>query len=169
MRSYDSAPRTPHPPLSRRQVVSLHQSFCVSPVEITDERVGREAKSNTAARKPGPLEIIQYPLNRNFCFSLALASAFLGVNKSISCSDWPVLKTFRLSLADQNYLSLTLWLVFFNVLVACYLETLLPPNPCWVLRSVLLSLWHFLNGQNSIVSALIGQYYYLVDENYISF
>ncbi len=30
----------PHPPLSREQVVSLSQSSCVSPVELTDERGG---------------------------------------------------------------------------------------------------------------------------------
>ncbi len=37
LQSYDSAPP---PPLSRQRVVSLFQSSCVSPVEITGVRVG---------------------------------------------------------------------------------------------------------------------------------
>jgi hypothetical protein len=39
-RSYNSAPRPPHPPLSRQQVISLYQSSCVSPVQLTDGRGG---------------------------------------------------------------------------------------------------------------------------------
>jgi hypothetical protein len=35
LRSCDLAPPQPHPLLSRQQVVSLFQSFCVSPVELT--------------------------------------------------------------------------------------------------------------------------------------
>ncbi len=57
--SYDLDPRPPPSPLSRQQVVSLSQSLCVSPIELTDWRSGdggRGKKPNrTAARKPGPL------------------------------------------------------------------------------------------------------------------
>ncbi len=46
LRSYDSALRPPTPPLSRLQLVSLSQSSCVSPIELTDRRMGgRGAKS----------------------------------------------------------------------------------------------------------------------------
>jgi hypothetical protein len=38
--SYDSAPRPPPPPLSHLQLVSLCQSSCVSPIELTDRRRG---------------------------------------------------------------------------------------------------------------------------------
>jgi hypothetical protein len=38
--SYESAPPHPLSPLSREQVVSLSQSSHVSPVELTDGRVG---------------------------------------------------------------------------------------------------------------------------------
>jgi hypothetical protein len=38
LRSYDSDPRLPPSPLSRQQVVSLSQSSCVSPVELTNGR-----------------------------------------------------------------------------------------------------------------------------------
>ncbi len=40
MRSYDLSPRPP-PPLSRQPVVSLSQSSCVTPIELTDGRGGR--------------------------------------------------------------------------------------------------------------------------------
>jgi hypothetical protein len=57
-----------HPlPLARQQVVSLSQSFCMSPVELSGGRdgegVGEEPIYN-AVRKPGPLKIIHYSL---FC------------------------------------------------------------------------------------------------------
>jgi hypothetical protein len=45
--------------------VSLSQSSCVSPVELTDGRGGEEEDeeaNHTTARKPGPLQIIQYSL-----------------------------------------------------------------------------------------------------------
>jgi hypothetical protein len=45
-------------PLSRQQVVSLSQSSCVSPVELTDGRVWEgagEEPNHTRTRKPGPL------------------------------------------------------------------------------------------------------------------
>ncbi len=46
LKSNDSGPRPlPSRPLSRHQVASLSQSSCVSPVELTDGRVGRGAKS----------------------------------------------------------------------------------------------------------------------------
>jgi hypothetical protein len=49
LRSYDSAPRPPLPHLHRQQLVSLSQSSCVSPVQLTDGRGGgrggRGAKS----------------------------------------------------------------------------------------------------------------------------
>ncbi len=53
-------------PLSRRKVVSLSQSSCVSPVVLTHgkggwEKVGEEP-NHTTARKPGLLSIIQYSL-----------------------------------------------------------------------------------------------------------
>ncbi len=38
--SYDLAPPHPLSPLSRQQVLSLCQSSCVSPVELTNRRVG---------------------------------------------------------------------------------------------------------------------------------
>jgi hypothetical protein len=38
--SYDSAPRTPPPPLSRQQIVSISQSYCVSPILLTGGRGG---------------------------------------------------------------------------------------------------------------------------------
>jgi hypothetical protein len=43
----------PHP-LSCEQVVSLSQSSCVSPVELTDRRGGKDP-NHTTARKPAPL------------------------------------------------------------------------------------------------------------------
>ncbi len=42
-------------PVSRKQVVSLSQSFCVSPFELTDWIGGSEEPVYTTARKPGPL------------------------------------------------------------------------------------------------------------------
>ncbi len=39
MRSYDAAPRPPSP-FFRQQIVSLSQSFCVSPVQLTGGRGG---------------------------------------------------------------------------------------------------------------------------------
>ncbi len=38
----DSAPCPPPPPLSLQQIVSLSQSSCVSPVQLTDGRRGGE-------------------------------------------------------------------------------------------------------------------------------
>ncbi len=40
LRSYDSATRPSPYPLSSQQVVSLSQSSCVSPVELTDGKEG---------------------------------------------------------------------------------------------------------------------------------
>jgi hypothetical protein len=56
---------TPSPPLSSQEVVSLSQSSCVSPIELTDGRRGgggSKEPNHTAARKSGPLYIIQYSL-----------------------------------------------------------------------------------------------------------
>jgi hypothetical protein len=54
---FGSLPLTPLSPVTRQQVVSLSQSSCVPPVELTDGRgcgrVGEE--SNHIARMPGPL------------------------------------------------------------------------------------------------------------------
>ncbi len=47
-------------PLSRKQAVSLSQSSCVSPVELTDWKGGGGEQIHMTTRKPGPLEIIQY-------------------------------------------------------------------------------------------------------------
>jgi hypothetical protein len=43
--SYDLAPPTPSPPVSRQQIVSLSQASCLSPVELPDRRKGGGAKS----------------------------------------------------------------------------------------------------------------------------
>jgi hypothetical protein len=51
LRSYDSAPRPSPPTLSCQQVASLAQSSCVSPVELTDGRGGREEPNRTTANK----------------------------------------------------------------------------------------------------------------------
>ncbi len=40
--SHESAPHSPSSPLFHQQVVSLCQSSCVSPTELTDGRKGRE-------------------------------------------------------------------------------------------------------------------------------
>ncbi len=46
--SYNLAPRPPSAPLSREQVVSLSQSFCVPPIELTDGGRGEEPNHATA-------------------------------------------------------------------------------------------------------------------------
>jgi hypothetical protein len=51
-------------PLSYRKVVSLSQSYYVSPVELTDVSGGRGGANHTTARKPDPLSFIQYSLLR---------------------------------------------------------------------------------------------------------
>jgi hypothetical protein len=51
----------PPPPLSRQQVVSLSQSSCVSPVELTDER-GKEPNHTTTTNKVWSSKYIQYSL-----------------------------------------------------------------------------------------------------------
>jgi hypothetical protein len=53
--SYDFAPPAPLPPLCCQQVVSLSQSSCVSPVELTGGGGLGEEPNRTAARKPGLL------------------------------------------------------------------------------------------------------------------
>ncbi len=54
------------PPRSRQQVVSLSKSSCVSLVSLMKgegaEGVGVEL-NNTTARKPGPLQKVQYSLD----------------------------------------------------------------------------------------------------------
>ncbi len=70
MRSSESALRPPPFPLYRQQVVSLSQSSCVPPVELTDEREGEgvsEEPYYTTTRKPGPLWIIQNSLASTQC------------------------------------------------------------------------------------------------------
>ncbi len=60
LRSYNLSPCPPLP-LSREQDVSLSQSSCVSPIELTDgarragEGMGEEEPYHTTAGKPGPL------------------------------------------------------------------------------------------------------------------
>jgi hypothetical protein len=45
----------PHPsPLSRQQVVSLSQSSCVSPIQLTDGREGGEGAKSYDTRMPDP-------------------------------------------------------------------------------------------------------------------
>jgi hypothetical protein len=58
----DSSPTfgsSPTPiPLSLHQVISLSESSCMSPFELTDRKGGRRAgeePNQTTARKPGPL------------------------------------------------------------------------------------------------------------------
>ncbi len=63
LRSYVSAPHPPVPTfLSRQQVASLSQSFCVSLVELTDRRWGGGdgcgAQSKELTR--GPPELVQH-------------------------------------------------------------------------------------------------------------
>ncbi len=48
MRSYDLARRPPPSPLSRHQVISLSQSSCVSPAELTDGEGGEGASGRRA-------------------------------------------------------------------------------------------------------------------------
>jgi hypothetical protein len=52
LRSYDSAPRPPVSPLSRQQLVSLSQSSCVSPAELTDVRGGRRRWARSQIIRP---------------------------------------------------------------------------------------------------------------------
>ncbi len=50
--SYDLVPPPPHPPLSRHEVVSLSQSSCLSPVQLTDRRgVRRRGRSQIIWRR----------------------------------------------------------------------------------------------------------------------
>ncbi len=61
---FGSSP-TPFPPLSGQQDVYLSQSFCVSPIELSEMGEGGEVgtePNHTTARKPGPLNYTEYSL-----------------------------------------------------------------------------------------------------------
>jgi len=187
---FDSAPRPPSsPPPPPKQV----PPFPPPPGFVP----GGEHAEGGGATVRKPPEIIQNSLNRTFCSSCCcFCFLWLGGKEYLYLvligQYWKLL--VFLWLVRTLYLSLTLWLVFLNVSrtwannYSCHICTVFhkclpefwkhcyPLTPCWVLRSILLSLWHFLNGRNSTVylSALIGQYYYLFAIiyswwNYISF
>jgi hypothetical protein len=78
----------PFAPLSRQPLVSLSQSSCVSPIELTDgSGTGKgvdEEPNHATARKPGPQQIIQYSRGGILgCVAMCVSGAsFLCVHNS---------------------------------------------------------------------------------------
>ncbi len=72
---YGSSPTPPPPTFSSQQIVSLSQSSCVSPVELTDERGERAKEPNhTSARKSMVLHNHWILSASAQCFPIPLAS-----------------------------------------------------------------------------------------------
>jgi hypothetical protein len=88
MRSYDSAPRPPpsSPPPSRQQVVSLSQSSCVSPVELTNWR-GREWWARSQIIRPRE-SLALYKSFNTLCSTATGCGQIKGLYTRL---DWPEL------------------------------------------------------------------------------
>ncbi len=137
--SYDSAPRTPPSPFSRQQVVYLSQSSCVSPVELTDERVGGGGGGWARRQIIRPRESLALYKSFNTLWAWWKHIQMIFGLKSIESCRW--FKRHLRTLLPDIYSMLTMFCLDYLVRVQAVLHKAQPCTP-FVGKTIGL---HFLN------------------------